>query len=107
MSQKSPVTSVAVSLCGNFGVLGFMNGRILKFLMQSGIEKGPFTLDANSPIGETLHTGEITGLGLDSLNKFLVSSSQDRTIKLWDFYRGKLIKTHQCDYPVSNMAYNR
>ena len=51
-----------------------MNGRIVKFLMQSGVEKGQFTLDTSSPIGETLHTGEITGLGLDSLNKFLVSS---------------------------------
>ena len=84
-----------------------MNGNIVKFLMQSGAEKGQFTLDVNSTIGETLHTGEITGLGMDSLNKFLVSSSCDRTIKLWDFYRAKLIKTYQCDYPVANMAYNR
>lgn len=101
------MSSVAVSLCGNFGVLGYMNGLMVKFLMQSGKEKGAFTLDASSPIGETLHTGEVTGLGIDSLNKFLVSSSQDRTIKLWDFYRAKLLKTYQCDYPVNNMCYNR
>ena len=101
------MSAVAVSLCGNFGVLGYMNGRIVKFLMQSGVEKGPFALHTNNPIGEALHSGEITGLGLDSLNKFLVSSSADRTLKLWDFYRAKLLKTYQCDYPVNNMAYNR
>jgi U3 small nucleolar RNA-associated protein 21 len=32
-SVKVPVTSVAVSLCGNFGVLGFLNGLISKFNM--------------------------------------------------------------------------
>ena len=92
--QNDRVSAVSVSLCGNFGILGYMSGRIVKFLMQSGVEKGPFTLHTSNPIGETLHTGEITGLGLDSLNKFLVSSSKDRTIKLWDFYRAKLLKTY-------------
>jgi WD40 repeat protein len=37
-----------------------------------------------------IHSGEITGLGIDSLNKILVSSSLDSTIKLWDFYRREL-----------------
>ena len=105
--QASTVTSVAVSLCGNFGVVGYENGKIMKFLMQSGKEKGLFTLDPSNNIGETLHTGEITGLSIDSLNKNLVSSSKDKTIKLWDFYRGRLTKTYQCDYPVNKIAYNR
>lgn len=106
-AQASSVTSVAVSLCGNFGVLGYENGRIVKILMQSGKEKGHFTLDSSNNIGETLHTDEVTGLSIDSLNKNLVSSSKDKTIKLWDFYRGKLTKTYQCDYPVNRIAYNR
>lgn len=54
-----------------------------------------------------LHTGEVTGLGIDSQNKFLVSGSLDKSIKLWDFYRAKLLKTFSCDYPVSNICYNR
>ena len=41
------------------------------------------------------------------MNKNLVSSSKDKTIKLWDFYRSKLVKTYHCDYPVNKIAYNR
>jgi U3 small nucleolar RNA-associated protein 21 len=94
------VSSVAVSLCGNFGILGYENGLISKFLLQSGNDKGLFK-------GEKMHCGEVSGLGVDSLNKFLVSGSLDKTIKLWDFYRAKLLKTYECEYPVDNLTYNR
>jgi U3 small nucleolar RNA-associated protein 21 len=100
MVKGVKVTSVAVTLCGNFGVLGFENGLISKFLLQSGNDKGVFK-------GESMHMGEVSGLGIDSLNKFLVSGSLDKTIKLWDFYRSKLLKTFTCEYPVDNLTYNR
>ena len=54
-----------------------------------------------------LHSGEVTGLGIDAQNKFLVSGSLDRTVKLWDFYRAKLISTFQTEFPISNLCYNR
>jgi U3 small nucleolar RNA-associated protein 21 len=40
--QNVRVTSVCVSQCGNFGVLGYQNGLIQKFLLQSGNDKGLF-----------------------------------------------------------------
>ncbi len=83
---------MSVSLCGNFGVLGHQNGMITKFSLQSGTEKGLFTTETG--VGGSLHSQEVSGLGIDSLNKFLVSGSLDRSVKLWDFYRGKLIKTY-------------
>jgi U3 small nucleolar RNA-associated protein 21 len=87
--EQVPVTAVAVSLCGNFGVLGYATGTIAKFNMQSGRDKGFFTVD-NKNGAESLHSAEVTGLAVDSLNKVLVSCSLDKTVKLWDFYRGKL-----------------
>ena len=48
----------------------------------------------------------MTGLGVDLLNRYLVSSSKDRSVKLWDFYRCKLIKTYQTDFPINNLCYN-
>ncbi len=36
------VSSVAVSLCGNFGVLGYETGLIQKINMQSGKDRGTF-----------------------------------------------------------------
>jgi U3 small nucleolar RNA-associated protein 21 len=66
------VTSVAVSQCGNFGVLGHQNGMIQKFNLQSGIDRGTFTAEE-----DTIHTKEVTGLGLDMLNHHLVSCGLD------------------------------
>ena len=100
------MSSVAVSLCGNFGVLGFESGIITKFNLQSGLDKGIFKSESGNGLRE-LHTAEVTGLGIDALNKILVSGSLDRTVKLWDFYRAKLLKTFSCEYPVSNLTYNR
>lgn len=103
---ESRVTSVFVTRCGNFGVLGFANGLITKMNMQSGKERGVFSLDAKNPVGESTHTNEVTGLGVDSMNRWLVSCSRDRSVKIWDFYRCKLLKSYTTDFPVTNLAYN-
>lgn len=72
--------------------------------MQSGKDRGVFISKLDN---ETIHTQEISGLGIDSLNKQLVSSSLDSTIKLWDFFRRELLKTFTTQYPVENLVYNR
>jgi U3 small nucleolar RNA-associated protein 21 len=87
-------------------VLGYDNGMIAKFNMQSGTDKGIFKSEEGNGM-RNLHSLEVTGLGIDSQNKFLVSGSLDKTVKLWDFYRAKLIKTYTCDFPISNLVYNR
>ena len=89
-------------------MLGYANGIITKFNMQSGKERGVFSLDAKKTIGlgEKLHSAEVTGLAVDSQNRVLVSSSKDRTVKLWDFYRCKLLKTYSYDFPINNLCYN-
>ena len=74
--------------------------------MQSGKERGVFSLDARSPQGETTHKGEVTGLSIDTLNRYLVSCSKDRSVKLWDFYRCKLLKSFVSDYPINNLCYS-
>ena len=103
---KVRVTAVAVSNCGNFGVVGYENGGLQKFNMQSGKDRGEFVSKLTGVDSET-HNGEISGLGIDIMNKMLVSSSKDATIKLWDFYRRELQKTYRCEYPVENLCYNR
>ena len=44
---------------------------------------------------------------MDMLNQFLVSCSLDGTIKLWDMFRLKLVRTQVLDHPVENLCYNR
>ena len=74
---------MTVSQCGNFGVLGYQNGWIQKFNLQSGIDRGFFKVKA----GDKAHQKEVSGLAIDQLNHYLISSSIDGTIKLWEFYR--------------------
>ena len=98
------VTSVAVTRCGNFGVLGFANGTMTKFNMQSGKERGVFGIDRS---GMTLHTAEVTGIAVDSLSRKVISCSKDKTVKLWDFFRCKLIQTYSAsEYPIANLTYS-
>jgi len=60
-----------------------------------------------------MHSKEVSGLGVDSTNKYLVSGSLDGTVKLWDFYKKKLLRTYENKtetgdlYPVQNLTYNR
>lgn len=42
-------TAVAVSLCGNFGIVGTASGRMDKYNMQSGIHRGRFLAGACLP----------------------------------------------------------
>lgn len=100
------VTSVAVTLCGNFGVLGFQSGMLTKFNLQSGLDRGLFKSEEGNGM-RNLHSAEVTGLGIDSQNKYLVSGSMDKSVKLWDFYRAKLLKTFDTEYPIANLCYNR
>jgi WD40 repeat protein len=72
--------------------------------LQSGKDRGVFVSKIQ---GDTIHLSEVTGLGIDTLNKQLVSSSIDCTIKLWDFYRRELLKTFNTEHPVENLVYNR
>lgn len=88
--KHSRVTAVAVSMCGNFGLLGYESGVVQKINMQSGKDRGVFV----AKNGEGIHAGEVSGVGLDQLNKQAVSASLDGSIKLWDFFRGELIKTY-------------
>jgi U3 small nucleolar RNA-associated protein 21 len=101
-NKNLKVTAVEVTQCGNFGILGFENGQIQKFNMQSGADRGFFISKTS-----LIHTREVTGLGIDSLNKFMVSSSLDFSIKQWDFYRKELLRSFQTSTPIENMVYNR
>ena len=44
---------------------------------------------------------------MDMLNHYLVSCSLDHTIKLWDMFRLKLVRTQVHEHPIENLCYNR
>lgn len=110
------VSSVAISPCGTFAVIGSDFGGIDMFNLQSGFhrQRYPSKLtpaqarklkiqQLNEEEGALIngsrrfqpglgrHTKAVTGLVVDSLNKNIISCSLDGKVKFWDFGTGNLV----------------
>ena len=111
------VSSVAVTSCGTFALVGSAGGSVCSFNLQSGIQRQKFpssltpgqarklklihALDNDAfargsdslrkyALGEGKHKKAVTGLMVDGLNKTLISCGLDGKIKFWDFLTGLL-----------------
>ena len=54
---------------------------------SSGVSQEPFLR-----IEMGMHTSIITGIGVDAQNQFIVTGSQDKTVRLWELSTGRLLK---------------
>lgn len=115
--DATEVTSVAVTSCGTFALVGSAGGSVTSFNLQSGIQRQKFPSsltpgqarklkmshaagnDASAigldgtrkyALGEGRHKRAVTGLMVDGLNKTLISCGLDGKIKFWDFQTGLL-----------------
>ena len=112
------VTSVAVTSCGTFALVGSAGGSITSFNLQSGVQRQKFPSSLTPgqarklkmshaaggnnasaigrdgtrkyALGEGRHKRAVTGLMVDGLNKMLISCGLDGKIKFWDFHTGLL-----------------
>ncbi|KAI8062716.1 Utp21 specific WD40 associated putative domain-containing protein [Gongronella butleri] len=99
-ASKTAVKVTEISACGNFGLLGTSSGQIDMFNMQSGAFRRSFG-------GDDGHKKPVTGLATDAITRYLISSSVDRTVKIWDFKTGAVIKTIELEAPVVAIRYLR
>ena len=105
------VTTVAITACGTFALVGSAGGSISSFNLQSGILRqkfpssltpaqarrlksghglGPIDGSKKFAFGEGRHKKSVTGLMVDGMNRTLISCSLDGQIKFWDFLTGCL-----------------
>jgi U3 small nucleolar RNA-associated protein 21 len=120
------VTSVAISPCGTFALVGSDLGAIDMFNLQSGQHRLRFpskltpaqarklkvqrlndidgALESGTikrfNAGQGRHTKAVTGLMVDSLNRNIISCSLDGKVKFWDFNSGNLVDELDW-YPMS------
>lgn len=113
------VSSVAISPCGTFAVVGSEAGGIDMYNLQSGRHRRRYpskltpaqanklkiqqaqaadgaiqsrsTSTRTFPHGMGKHKKTVTGLVVDSLNKNVISCSLDGKIKFWEFGTGHLV----------------
>ncbi|KAE9990570.1 hypothetical protein EG327_001253 [Venturia inaequalis] len=120
------VTSVAISACGTFALVGSAAGGIDMFNLQSGmhrqrfpprltqkqaqrlraqqLESGIDGLQDSSPFarGQGKHAKAVTGLQVDGLNKTVISCGADGKVKFWDFTNGRLL--HELDWSLTSLS---
>ncbi|KAI1386472.1 WD domain-containing protein [Hypoxylon trugodes] len=114
------VSTVTMSPCGTFAVIGSDGGSIDMFNLQSGLHRQRFPskltpaqarqlklqqlrqadtvvqLQARSSTGFARGTGKhtqaVTGIVVDSMNKNVISCSLDGKVKFWEFLTGNLLE---------------
>jgi U3 small nucleolar RNA-associated protein 21 len=84
--RAAPVTSVALSACGNFGVVGSAAGRVDRYNMQSGIHRGAYMRGGEGQ--QSAHEGAVVGVAVDSRNHLLVTCGFDKMLRIWNFKVG-------------------
>lgn len=115
--DSSEVSSVAVTSCGTFALVGSAGGSISTFNLQSGIQRQKFpnpltpqqakklkAMQSHSielsggpkhsvrfGAGEGKHRKAVTGLMVDAMNRTMYSCGLDGKLKFWEFHTGLLL----------------
>lgn len=95
--DSGSVTSVAVSPCGNFALVGSSAGGIGVYNLQSGHLRKKYQL----------HKKAVTGVALDGMNRKMVSVGLDGIVGFYDFSKSQYLGKLQLGAPITNMVYHR
>jgi U3 small nucleolar RNA-associated protein 21 len=109
------VTSVCLSACGNFALVGSQTGWIDKYNIQSGFHRGcypplPPNFFTSKRARKTYvrgHKGSVEGLVVDALNRMLISGSLDHTLKFWNFEDHTLIASVDVGAPINKLCLHK
>lgn len=71
-------TSICLTHCGNFVVIGYSSGNVERFNIQSGIHRCSY----GTPLA---HTGPVRGIVVDPLNQIVISGGRDGFLRFWSF----------------------
>lgn len=74
---RSVASSLNMTHCGNFVLIGYSSGDIERFNIQSGIHRATY--------GNPGHKGETRALWTDNLNQIVISGGVDSFVKFWNF----------------------
>jgi U3 small nucleolar RNA-associated protein 21 len=125
--KNSQATSVGISTCGSFAVVGSIGGAIFKYNMQSGEARGSYptaatpkaplirslTLPGSQPTivqdtsGPDSHQGPVSGVVVDALNRQVISGGIDGILKFWDFTKHQLLAQVDVGSPICQLEIHR
>mmetsp|Transcript_8825 Transcript_8825/g.13092 ORF Transcript_8825/g.13092 Transcript_8825/m.13092 type:complete len:697 (+) Transcript_8825:122-2212(+) len=79
------VSSVCLSLCGNYAFIGRDNGQLEKWAVQSSTKR---TTTFTSKDTSAAHDGPIAGVVVSNMNEFVVTAGYDCMLYFWDYAKG-------------------
>mgnify|MGYP003365402675 FL=1 len=91
------VSSVAMTQCGNFALVGSSNGGIGVYNIQSGKIRKLYRL----------HKKAVTGVAVDGMNRKMVSCGLDGIVGFYDFSESKYLGKIKLEAPITQMVYQR
>lgn len=91
------VSSVAMTQCGNFALVGSSLGGIGVYNMQSGKIRKLYRL----------HKKPVTGIAVDGMNRKMVSCGLDGIVGFYDFSESKYLGKLILEAPITQMVYQR
>lgn len=91
-------SSICITSCGNFVIIGFSNGLIFKYNIQSGMFRQYYESPHLSD--HRAHAGQVTGVSVDGLDLVLISGGLDKKLNLWHFKDGRLLAEVDFEAPI-------
>lgn len=76
----STTSCICLSHCGNFVTIGYSSGDVVRFNIQSGIQREIY----GNPVA---HKMAIRGIASDNLNQVMVTACSGGIFKFWNFYK--------------------
>lgn len=97
---------ICITGCGNFVIIGFSNGLIFKYNLQSGAFRQYYECPKLSD--NRAHDGRVTGVTVDGLDIILVSGGGgDSTLRLWNFKSGAMLAETGLSAPIKRLELHR
>ncbi|KAK2587602.1 hypothetical protein KPH14_003729 [Odynerus spinipes] len=78
-NPNATATSLCLTKCGNFVVIGYNTGHVDRFNVQSGIHRASYGNEQEA------HKGPVRGVMVDALNQTVITAGRDGLVKFWDF----------------------
>eukprot|EP00981_Chlorochromonas_danica_P014054 scaffold7245_cov197-Ochromonas_danica.AAC.14 len=96
-------SALCVTACGHYCVIGYRDGAIILFNMQSGLQRGTFPGSTDMEFDDSyssLHQGKITGLSVDLRNAVMVSCGLDGRLVFWNFSTHTVLLEQRFQHPL-------
>ncbi|XP_059477355.1 WD repeat-containing protein 36 [Neocloeon triangulifer] len=101
--RAAVATSICITHCGNFVLVGYSTGHMDRFNLQSGLHRCEYKLPKDLPA----HKGAVRGISTEGLNQSVVSGGADAFIRFWNFQEGKTLGRLAMSQAVAFFCQNR